>query len=105
MITVTILYPNSVGARFDVDYYINRHMPMTIKCLGNSLRGVIVEHGLAGVSPGSPPAHLAICHLFFDSVDSFLEAFAPHAEKLQGDIPNYTTIKPIIQYGEARILR
>lgn len=103
MIKVNILYPNKEGARFDLDYYVNTHMPMSIEKLGPALRGVSVEQGLGGTEPGSPPAYIAMCHLRFDSMDAFMAAFLPNAEALQGDIPNYTDIDPIIQFSEERI--
>ena len=103
MVKITILYPNSQGSWFDDDYYFNKHMPMAIERLGKELRGVTVEHGLGGVTPGSPPSYFAICQLSFDSIEAFLDAFMPHANFLQGDIPNYTSIQPIIQYNEVRI--
>ncbi|MBI1881062.1 MAG: EthD family reductase [Chloroflexi bacterium] len=46
--------------------------------------------------PGSDPTYVALCHFLFDSVEDFLAAFNPHAGFLQGDMPNYTDIKPII---------
>jgi len=103
MVSISILYPKHEGSWFDDDYYFNRHMPMAIERLGKALRGVTVEHGLGGVTPGSPPSYSAICNLFFDSIEAFLDAFMPHANFLQGDIPNYTSIEPIIQYSEVRI--
>jgi len=105
MIKVTILYPNKKGGRFDFDYYLKRHMPMSIERHGSALRGVTVERGLSGTIPNSQPTYVAICHLFFDSVDAFLQAFMPHAEVLQGDIPNYTNIEPVIQFSEVEIHR
>jgi hypothetical protein len=33
-------------------------------------------------------------------VKAFTDAFLPHADELQGDIPNYTDIAPIIQVSE-----
>lgn len=103
MIKVSILYPNKTGSRFDMDYYVNTHMPMSIQKLGSALRSVIVEQGVSGVAQGSQPAYVAMCHLFFDSVEAFLDAFMPHAAVLQGDIPNYTDIEPVIQYSEIKI--
>jgi uncharacterized protein (TIGR02118 family) len=103
MIRVNILYPNHEGSRFDPEYYFNTHMPMSIQKLGTALRGVSVEHGLSGTEPGSPPVYIAMCHLRFDSIEAFLEAFVPHAELLQGDIAKYTDIEPIIQFSEERI--
>ena len=45
MIRVSILYPKKEGARFDVDYYVQKHMPRSIQLLqaSASLRGVSVE--------------------------------------------------------------
>jgi uncharacterized protein (TIGR02118 family) len=103
MIKVTILYPNKEGGKFDFDYYLKRHMPVSIERHGPALRGVTVERGLSGVTPGSPPAYAAICHLFFDSVEAFVQAFMPHAAELQGDIPNYTNIEPVIQFSQVEI--
>ena len=103
MIKVSILYPNQPGGRFDWDYYLNQHMPMTIEKLGKSLKGVSVEHGLNGGLPDSPPPYVAMCHLLFDSVEAFQSAFAAHAEALQGDIPNYTDVEPGFQISEVKL--
>ena len=47
MIKISILYPNT--GRFDMDYYLNTHMPHSIESLGKGkgYRGVSVERGLA----------------------------------------------------------
>ena len=103
MITVTFLYPNQEGGRFDMDYYLNTHMPMSIKLLSPALKGVSVEQGVSGGAPGSKPAYLVLCHLTFDSVEAFLQAFEPHAQALQGDIPNYTDMQAVMQFSEVKI--
>lgn len=103
MIKVSILYQNRLGGRFDMDYYVNTHMPMSIQMLGTALKGVTVEHGLSGIKLESEPAYVAMCHLFFDSVEAFLSAFTPHAELIRNDIANYTNIEPMIQYSEMKI--
>ncbi|HKP13069.1 MAG TPA: EthD family reductase [Blastocatellia bacterium] len=105
MIRVSIFYPNKPGGRFDLDYYLNRHMPMTIETLGESLKGVTVEYGLTGGAPDVPPPYVVMCHLLFDSVESFLAAFMPHAAVLQGDIPNYTDAETGIQISEVKLSR
>jgi hypothetical protein len=28
MIKVSVLYPNTAGCKFDMNYYLNQHMPM-----------------------------------------------------------------------------
>lgn len=100
MIKISILYPNT--GKFDMDYYLNIHMPRSIELLsmGKGYRGVSVERGLGGASPGSAPPHVAMCHYLFDTADDFMAAFMPHAAELQGDIPNYTGIAPVIQISE-----
>ena len=100
MIKVTILYPNTPGARFDFDYYVKTHMPMSIRLLGPRIRSVSVERGVEAVEPGSPPAFVALCHFVCDSRQSFEAAFLPNAASLQGDMPNYTDIVPVIQFSE-----
>lgn len=103
MIKVTVLYPSDKGSRFDIDYYCNSHMPMVQRKLGSACKRVAVEQGLAGADPGSKPPFLAMGHVYFDSVDAFQAAFAPHANEIMGDIPNYTDITPTIQISEVKI--
>jgi uncharacterized protein (TIGR02118 family) len=103
MIKVTVLYPNAPGARFDLDYYLSRHMPMVRDRCAPACRGIGVENGLAGGEPGSAPPYLAIGHLTFDSVAAFQQAFGPHASEILADIPNYTNTRPIIQVSEIRL--
>ena len=107
MIKISILYANYKGTRFDMRYYIDTHMPLSIQLLSAhpGFKGVSVEQGLGGAVPGTDAAYIAMCHFLFDSVESFLSAFMPHAEVLQGDMPNYTDIEPIIQVNEVLISR
>jgi len=105
MIRVSILYPNTAGSRFNLDYYLNTHLPMTEKLLAPQLKSMVVEHGIAGTAPGAPPSYIALCHLEFESVDAFLEAFMPHMAKLTGDIPNYTDVEAVIQFNDIKIAR
>ena len=102
MTKISILYPNKQGSRFDMRYYIDTHMPMAIAALSAhpGYRGVSVERGLAGTEPGSEPAFVAMCHFLFTTADDFVAAFMPHTAKLQGDIPKYTDITPVIQFSE-----
>lgn len=105
MIKISILYPNS--GPFDMDYYLNIHMPRSIELMskGGGYRGVSVERGLGGASPGSTSAHVAMCHYLFDTADDFMAAFLPHAAELRSDMPNYTDIAPVIQVSEVAINR
>lgn len=103
MIIVSVLYPSGVGSKFDMDYYLQRHIPMVQRRLGAPLKRVAVERGLAGGAPGAPPPYLAAAHLYFESVEAFQSAFAPHAEPILSDVPNYTNTTPLIQIGEVSL--
>ena len=107
MIKISILYPNNKGSRFDLRYYIDIHMPMSIELLSSQsgFKGVSVEHGLGGGIPGTDAAYVAMCHFLFTSLDDFMAAFTPNAAVLQGDMPNYTDIEPVIQVNEILISR
>ena len=105
MTKISILYPHKDGARFDFDYYVQTHMPLSIKLLSAhpGFKSVSVERGMTGATPGSPLAFVAMCHFEFGSAEDFMAAFMPHAALLQGDMPRYTDIEPIIQINEILI--
>lgn len=103
MIKVTVFYPNKEGKEFDMDYYINSHIPMVQEKLGDALKGGNVDQGLAGGTPDSPATYIAMGHLLFDSVEEFQSSFGPHAEAIMADIPNYTDIQPVIQVSEVKL--
>ena len=107
MTRISILYPNKKGSRFDFRYYVETHMPMSIRLLSAhpGFRSVSVERGVGGAAPGSEPAYVAMCHFLFASIEDFMAAFMPNAETLQGDIPRYTDIEPVIQFNEVLISR
>ena len=62
MIKISILYPNKEGSRFDMGYYIEKHMPVSIDLLGEhkGLKGVSVERGIGGALPGKDAAFVAM---------------------------------------------
>jgi len=107
MTKISVLYPNHKGARFDVRYYLDRHVPRSIELLGNhpGFKGVSVDHGAAGAEPGTDAPYVIMCHFLFDSQEDFLAAFTPHATTLQGDVPNYTDIQPLIQITDVLLWR
>lgn len=102
MIQLNILYPKTGDASFDWDYYLNSHMPLSIKLHGEALKGIFIAKGLEGIEE-TPVGYVAITTMLFESVESFMDAFMPHAATLQGDMKNYTTIQPIIQFSEVAL--
>jgi uncharacterized protein (TIGR02118 family) len=103
MIKVSVMYPNSSEATFDIDYYCDKHVPMAMELLGDSLKGGAIDSGLAGGAPGEAPAFIAMGHLIFDSVDSFQQSFGPNAEEILADLPNFTNTQPVIQISDIKL--
>jgi len=103
MIKISVLYPNGQGNVFDMSYYLAKHIPLVRRLSGAALKKVEVEEGVRGLAAGSPPAYLAMGHLFFESVQTFQAAFEPHVAEITGDIPNYTNTQPTIQISEVKL--
>lgn len=100
MIKVSVMYPNTPGARFDHAYYRDTHMPMVQERLGAYCHYYTVDRGLMGDTPNDPPLYVAMCHFFCDSFEAFQAGFTPHADEILGDIANYTDLSPRIQISE-----
>jgi uncharacterized protein (TIGR02118 family) len=100
MIKVSVMYPNTAGARFDHEYYASKHMPMVKSKMGAACRSYTVDKGLAGGTPGAPATYVGMCHILCESIDAFQAGFGPHAREIMADIPNYTDIAPVIQISE-----
>lgn len=105
MIRVTVLYPNTPGARFDHAYYRDSHMPMIKRLMGPACLYYSIDKGLGGAAPGQPAPFVAMCHFFCDSLESFQGAFGPHAKEITGDVANYTDIAPTLQISEVVVER
>ena len=100
MIKVSVMYPNTPGARFNHDYYRDTHMPLVKAKMGDGCTYYTVDKGLAGGAPNAPATYVGMCHIFCDSVAVFQSSFGPHMKEIMADIPNYTDITPVMQISE-----
>ncbi|QNB06735.1 EthD family reductase [Herbaspirillum frisingense] len=98
MIKVSMIYQAQEGARFDHDYFRNRHMPLVAQRLGSSCDTWEIDRGLE-VDSISPP-FVAMGHIFSESIGVFMEGFLPHKEELERDVKNYTDLLPLVQFSE-----
>jgi uncharacterized protein (TIGR02118 family) len=103
MIKVSVMYPNSQDVVFDKEYYCEKHVPLVSKLLGDDLKNIHVDFGLAGGLPDSPALYVVMTHMTFDSVEAFQVIFGLHSEELLSDIPNFTSSEPQIQISEVLI--
>ena len=103
MVKISIFYPNEEGKKFNMDYYVNNHIPMVMEKFGQAVKGGSVDQGLAGADPNSKPIYVAMSHILFDSVEEYQKAFGAHMEAILADIPNYTDIQPAIQISKVKV--
>jgi uncharacterized protein (TIGR02118 family) len=100
MIRLSVLYPDTPGGRFDVDYYRNQHMSLVKSRCGNALKRAEVEKGLGGFPAGQPAPYRAIGHLTFESMDALNDSFVRHLPEFIADLPNFTDLPPKVQISE-----
>jgi len=100
MIKLTVLYPNTPDARFDLDYYTKQHVPQVLQWCGDAVKGGEIERGIAGLEPGSPAPYRVTAHMLFDSTDAMQRSFGRHLQEIVADLPNFTNIQPVVQISE-----
>jgi uncharacterized protein (TIGR02118 family) len=100
MIKVIVSYPNQAGARFDLDYYLTKHMPLVAEKLGGALKGWSAEQGIGAGAPGAAPEFMIQAALTFESLEAFQGAMAMSGAAIMSDIKNYTDIQPHIQVNK-----
>ena len=105
MIKISVMYANTPGARFDHQYYRDKHMPLVKTRMGDKCLYYTVDKGLAGGAPGAPATCVGMSPSFCESVESFQAGFGPHAKEIMADIPNYTDLTPVIQISEVVVER
>ncbi len=95
-----ILYPNDPGKKFDMKYYIEKHIPLVKSLLGTyGLVRIEVDKGIAGFG-GTPAPFVCAGILYFESLEGLERGFEAKAAELMADIPNYTDIPPQIQISD-----
>ena len=100
MIKVSVLYRAGEAKTFDWNYYTSKHVPLVKSLLGDAVKTITVDKGIAGSAARSPAPYVAMFHMYFESLNAFQTSFAPHAEKIRKDIPNYTNIQAEVQISE-----
>jgi uncharacterized protein (TIGR02118 family) len=100
MIKVIVSYPNQAGARFDLDYYLTKHMPLVAEKLGGALKGWSAEQGIGSGAPGAAAEFMIQATLTLETVEAFQAAMASVGPAIMADIKNYTDIQPHIQLNK-----
>lgn len=100
MIKLSVMYPKGEGKTFDMNYYLNTHIPLVAKLLGDAIKGATVEEGIAGGAPNSPATFSAMGNIYFESMESFQNSFGPNAPEILADLPNFTNTEPTVQISK-----
>jgi uncharacterized protein (TIGR02118 family) len=100
LVRISVLYPSGEATTFDHDYYEQTHIPRVVELVGDALKRIEVDRGIAGGSPGTAAPYVCIAHLVFDSVDDFETHMGPHLPELSADQVNYTNVAPALQISE-----
>jgi uncharacterized protein (TIGR02118 family) len=91
MVRISVIYARTDDLRFDLDYYLNRHVPfVTGRLQDMGLVAAQVEEGLAGAAAGQPPPFAIIGSLTFSTMEELQQSLAQHGAEIMGDIPNFT---------------
>lgn len=91
MIRLSVHYPKTDGAKFDHDYYRDKHVPLACSTWGVSAE---TDKGIDG-------PYEASVHFKFDSLDAVAAAMAsPDTGAVLMDVANYTDITPLMQTSE-----
>jgi uncharacterized protein (TIGR02118 family) len=92
MIRFSVFYPETEGATFDHDYYVNKHVPLAVETWG--VARADIEKGLNG-------PYVAAVHFTFEDQEALGAALGSEGTgAVMADMANYTTIQPVIQTSE-----
>ncbi|WP_332875737.1 EthD family reductase [Massilia sp. S19_KUP03_FR1] len=105
MIKLSVMYPYTPDARFDHTYYRDVHLPMLAERMGQHLLYYSIEKGLGGLTPGSMPTYVALCHLYCASVEALMAGAVPHGAEFAADVANFTDIVSVQQVSEVVVER
>lgn len=92
MYRVSVFYPKTEGASFDHDYYRNNHVPLAVKAWSPAAHEI--DKGVDG------PYEAAVHFMFTDQGAFHAALGSPLTGDVMADVPNYTTIVPVMQQSE-----
>ena len=96
---LSVYYPWQADAKFDFDYYRDKHLKMMSELYGKSVGKMQVRKGLHK-GDGSSPAFVTALTVQILSMEAYEVASKEHVAKLIADVPNFTNIKPVAQVEE-----
>ena len=100
MILITVMYPAGAEAKFDIGYYLSKHIPLLKdRWTSYGLSNVQVVRGV-GKPDGSAPDYQMMALLTFGSIEHFKAAGKAHGRDIFADIANFTNAQAAVQINE-----
>lgn len=96
---LSAVYPQTETSTFDMDYYLNTHIPL-VEELFQPL-SVEVNEGVSGAEEGSPPPYAVMTDITFATLEDLQNAVAEHGAEIIGDIPNFTNVEAQLQINRS----
>jgi uncharacterized protein (TIGR02118 family) len=96
---LAVYYPWQADAKFDYDYYRDKHLKMLAELYGKSVGKMQVRKGLRK-GDGSYPVFVTALTVEIRSMEAYEAASKEHLPKLRADIANFTNIVPVAQIEE-----
>ena len=92
---LTIVYPNSDGVRWDVEYYRTHHMPLIMRQYGKeAIKRFELRKGSTDQKGGTPP-YIGAVNIYINDQKAFDAAGAEHGKTLVADVPHFSSVMPI----------
>ncbi len=91
---LTILYPNSDGVRWDVEYYKKGHMPLIMRLYGEkAIKRFELRKGDSGMG-GGKPEYIGTVNIYINDQAAFDAAGKQHTQTLVQDVPHFSSVMP-----------
>jgi len=91
---LTILYPNSEGVRWDVDYYRTGHMPLIMRLYGTkAIKRFELRKGDQNMA-GAKPDFIGSVNIYIEDQKAFDAAGKEHGNTLREDVPHFSSVLP-----------
>lgn len=100
-ITISVLYPNTPGSKFDMDYYLQTHIPQVKeRWSGMGMGDIRAIRAVGTADPKTPAPYQVVALLQFESLEAFQAAGAAHGAEIMDDIQHFTDVSPIVVINE-----
>lgn len=96
---LSAIYPQTGDSTFDMDYYLETHIPL-VEELFRPL-SIEVNEGVLGAEEGSPPPYAVMTDITFATLEDLQNAVAAHGAEVISDIPNFTNVEAQLQINSS----